>query len=243
MMKSIPELKKDFIKTMNKLSYSRHLWQTWQDFNELSAIAIQQSTHFTDDRGERYMSIVGRYEADEVKLLPHLFGITTAALEVQMCDFLGDIFQELELASKWHGQFFTPYPICKMMASMTLDTKPFAEGGIVSISEPACGGGAMLIAACDHLRENDINYQRQLKITAVDVDLTACHMAYIQLSLLGCNAVVVHGNTLSVEGWGHFETPMCRLFPIASPAIEVKLPAQRSITDFQLIELALSNRI
>ena len=134
-----------------------------------------------------------------------------------MCDFLGDIFQELELASKWHGQFFTPYPVCKMIASMTMhDLKLFESDKVVTISEPACGGGAMLIAACDHLLENGINYQRQLKITAMDVDLTACHMAYIQLSLLGCNAVIVHGNTLSLEEFSFFETPLSKLFPIHS---------------------------
>ena len=214
-MKSIPELKKDFISTMNKLSYSRHQWQVWQDFNEMAAISIAQSTNYTDEREAQYMRVVGRYESKEVQLIPQLLGITTAALELQMCDFLGDIFQELELASKWHGQFFTPYPVCKMMAAMTLhDMSPFESGKVVTISEPACGGGAMIIAACEHLRENGINYQRQLKITAMDVDLTACHMAYIQLSLLGCNAVVVHGNTLSLEERGHFETPLRRLFPV-----------------------------
>jgi type I restriction-modification system DNA methylase subunit len=214
-MKSIPELKKDFISTMNKLSYSRHKWQVWQDFNEMAAISIAQSTNYTDEREAQYMRVVGRYESKEVQLIPQLLGITTAALELQMCDFLGDIFQELELASKWHGQFFTPYPVCKMMAAMTLhDMSPFESGKVVTISEPACGGGAMIIAACEHLRDNGINYQRQLKITAADVDLTACYMAYIQLSLLGCNAVVVHGNTLSLEEWGHFETPLRRLFPV-----------------------------
>ena len=231
-MTSIPELKLDFIKTMNKLSYSRHKWEVWRDFTELAALAIQQSTHFTETREERYMSTVGRYEHDEVKLFPQLLGITTAALELGFSDFLGELFQELELASKWHGQFFTPYPICKMMASITLDTKPFVNGGVVSISEPACGGGAMIIAACEHLHEQNINYQRQLKITATDVDLTACHMAYIQLSLLGCNAVVVHGNTLSLEEWGHFVTPMARLFPIASKDIVVDMPAQRTLLNY-----------
>lgn len=234
MIKSIQELKTNFIRTMNKLSYSRHKWEVWRDFTELSAIAIQQSTLFTDDREERYMTIVGRYESDEVQLIPQLLGITTAALELQMCDFLGELFQELELSSKWHGQFFTPYPVCKMITSMTFtDLVDFGNGSVVSISEPACGGGAMLIAACEHLYENDINYQRQLKITAVDVDLTACHMAYIQLSLLGCNAVVVHGNTLSVEEWRHFETPMSGLFPITASNTKIaELPAQRSLMDF-----------
>jgi hypothetical protein len=37
--------------------------------------------------------------------------------------------------------------------------------------------------------------------------IRAVHMAYIQLSLLHVPAVVVHGNTLSLEEWGYWYTP------------------------------------
>ena len=37
-------------------------------------------------------------------------------------------------------------------------------------------------------------------------------MAYIQLSALGLQAVVRHGNTLSDEYWEHRPTPQLRLF-------------------------------
>lgn len=144
---------------------------------------------------------------------------------------------DLELGNKWKGQFFTPYCICKMMAQLTIPTfEMFDNGNVVTVSEPACGGGAMLIALCEHLRENDINYQRQVRITAVDVDMTSFHMAYIQLSLIGCNAVVVHGNTLSVEEFEAFRTPLFDIHPIAlgapSAPLEVELPSQRTLMEF-----------
>jgi hypothetical protein len=44
-------------------------------------------------------------------------------------------------------------------------------------------------------------------VTAVDVDEKAAHMAYIQLSLLGVPAIVIHGNTLSLQEWSHWYTP------------------------------------
>lgn len=40
----------------------------------------------------------------------------------------------------------------------------------------------------------------------------AFNMAYIQLSALGLQAVVRHGNTLSNEYWEHRPTPQLRLF-------------------------------
>jgi hypothetical protein len=43
--------------------------------------------------------------------------------------------------------------------------------------------------------------------TCIDIDATAAHMAYVQLSLLHIPAIVVHGNTLSMEQWGYWLTP------------------------------------
>ena len=37
-------------------------------------------------------------------------------------------------------------------------------------------------------------------------------MAYIQLSLYGIPAVVIHGNTLTMETWSHWYTP-CAAVP------------------------------
>lgn len=222
------QLKKDFIKILNGLSYSRHKWEVWRDFTSMSAMSIQQVFNKDDKIEERYMDISNNYDPAELNKMAELLAITVQALEMQMSDFLGEIFQELELASKWHGQFFTPYGICRMVAQTTFhDLTPFENGNTVTLSEPACGGGAMVIAACEYLREKGINYQTQLKITAVDVDLTACHMAYIQLSLLGCQAVVVHGNTLSLEEYGHFITPLSWL-PIPTTKTQPTIEASES---------------
>ena len=55
----------------------------------------------------------------------------------------------LGLANEWKGQFFTPYDICRAMAAMNLgeDLKSqIEEKGWVSVSDPACGAGALLLA-------------------------------------------------------------------------------------------------
>lgn len=43
-----------------------------------------------------------------------------------------------------------------------------------------------------------VNYQ-QTHVTAVGVDIRAVHMAYLQLSLLHVPAIIIHGNSLSLE--------------------------------------------
>jgi hypothetical protein len=238
-MRVIPEIKKDFIKTIESLSRTRHKWQAWSDFVEMAALSLAQAGNFDEEREASYMRIVDKYEPDEVQLFPKLLGMVTEALEVRYCDFMGEVFMELELGNKFKGQVFTPFPLCSLLARMTFKKELFEDGNIVTMNEPAVGGGAMVIAMCDHLMNERINFQKQLKITCQDVDYTAVCMCYIQLSLIGCNATVLHANTLSMEEWGSFQTPMARMFPIRSthelqPTIEriVELPQQKTLTEF-----------
>ncbi len=79
------------------------------------------------------------------------------------------------------------------------DLKRKIEGqGWVSVNDPACGAGALLVAFANECRRpgNDINYQTSVLFVAQDIDLVAGCMCYIQLSLLGCPGYVVIGDTL-----------------------------------------------
>lgn len=111
---------------------------------------------------------------------------------------LGDTYGQLELTNEGRGQFFTPYSVSRMMAQIALQdvADGVAEKGYITISDPACGGGAMLIAAAEVLKDAGINYQQQMHATGQDIDPTAVHMTYIQLSLLHVPAMVIQGDTL-----------------------------------------------
>jgi hypothetical protein len=87
----------------------------------LSAIAISNAIDVRPGvrvpREERYLAIVKRYSADELAVFPRAFGALTSALEDEPGDVLGHTFMALELGSRWAGQFFTPYSVCRMMAA------------------------------------------------------------------------------------------------------------------------------
>jgi len=119
-------------------------------------------------------------------------------------------FQELELTNKWTGQFFTPYDLCRFMAKMQISDdmrQVIAERGFIRANEPACGAGAMIIALCTEMKAAGINYQKALHFIAQDIDIRAVHMTYLQLSLLHCPAVIVHGNTPTLEERSRWYTP------------------------------------
>ncbi len=52
-----------------------------------------------------------------------------------------------------------------------------------------------------------MNYQQNLHVTAVDLDSTCVHAAYVQFSLLHIPATVIHGNTITLEEFSHWFTP------------------------------------
>lgn len=208
-MKASPR-HREFEKAIRAISRRWHVWQVFSDFCEMAAIAISNALRMDDELERRYMDIVGRYNHEEAAGLAQLLGIVTMALDDEPQDFLGEMFMKMELSDHWRGQFFTPYDLCRMMASLLIDDATIAKlggGGFVTMNEPSCGAGAMVIAKAQALLDRGVNYQQALHVTAVDVDPTAAHMTYIQLSLLHVPAYVVIGNTLTLEERRVFVTP------------------------------------
>ena len=204
--------RKALIKLIEANGRTHGHWQVFRDFVELSAIAISNAVDLArrEAREARYLEIVGKYERQEVERFPHMLGELVAELECGPADVLGQVFMEMDMGSKWHGQFFTPYHLCRVMAGMMVDDHMRSlidARGFIRANEPACGGGAMVIALAEEMHAAKINYQQHLHVVAQDLDLKAVHMAYVQLSLLHIPAVVIHGNTLALEERSHWLTP------------------------------------
>ena len=113
-------------------------------------------------------------------------------------DFLGELYMLCELGNDASGQFFTPYDVCRCMVEISGGSNPAAENaGFFSVSDPACGAGALLIAFANLCRRKNICYHDKVLFVAQDIDLTVGLMCYIQLSFLGCAGYVVIGNTIT----------------------------------------------
>ena len=206
--------RQNIVRLFQSMSYRHDTYKLFADFCELAALSLSNAADLAQREGReaRYLQIVKGYTREEVELFPRVLAEVTLGLEEGASDLLGAVFHDLELHNKYRGQFFTPFEICRMMASMIVGSKEdlrrlIEQRGYVTACEPACGAGAMVIALAETIRELGINYQRHLHVTAVDVDPKAAHMAYIQFSLLHIPAVVVVGNSLSLEEREHWYTP------------------------------------
>ncbi len=109
-------------------------------------------------------------------------------------DTLGRIYEEEALTNHYAGQFFTPEPICTMMAAMIVEQTDEP----ITICDPACGSGRFLIAT-QPLAPN-------ATFTGIDRDLTCVHMTALNMLVRNADAYIVHGNTLSMETFGGYIT-------------------------------------
>jgi len=224
-------MKSEFQKTIRQASRRHHLWDVFRDFVEMAAISLRNAFERNQDLEKRYLDIAGKYERDELEKICHLLGIVTIALEDRHGDFLGEVFQDLELANAATGQFFTPYDVSKLCARFTIDREKLRAGKRITVQEPACGSGGMVVALADAMIEDGFNPQQQLCAVGVDVDSRAVHMAYIQLSLLGIPAVLYVGNTLTMEMGSEWRTAGFWLRPFRigeDEAVEVLQVAEKS---------------
>ena len=195
----------EFAKVLQSMSSRFQTWELWSDFVTVFALALSQQLDPRDNRANMYNETISKYSQDELQKFVQLSCLVTKAFEENReQDYLGQLYMELELGNHWTGQFFTPYHVCKAMASMTASdcVAEIEEKGYITMNDCACGGGATLIAGTnvvyDALKkaESPLCYQDHVLVIAQDLSQTTALMCYIQLSLLGIAAVIKVGDSL-----------------------------------------------
>ena len=206
--------RKEFIKLLEKAAGRFGTWNVFSDFLQLAALSLSNSSDIYhimngekiwNEREENYLRIVNRYSENERKLFPQIFSELILELE-DACksryrDVLGEIFHEMEFHDKWKGQFFTPQSVSDMMGEIVLNDsaveEKIAQRGFITINEPCCGAGSIILGAMNAMKELGLNPCKQALIFATDIDLRCVCMCYIQLSFYGVPAVVTQKDALS----------------------------------------------
>lgn len=176
-------------------------YNIFSDWIQMCALSIQNScclvhNKLWNDREQLYVDTARKYSDSEMEQFARMFVLLGDALTDEMTDVLGQIYMEAGMGSKYTGQFFTPFHLSELCAKMSVDTDNLPATGKISLNEPSCGGGGMIIAACKVLHEAGFDFQRRLDVVAQDLDWKGVYMTYLQLSLIGCRALVVQGDTL-----------------------------------------------
>ena len=194
--------KKEIIKIITSMSGRYSPYNIFSDWVQMSALSIQNSLCMVHgkvwkDREQMYIDTARKYTEEELRQHAKMFVLLGDALTENLSDVLGEIYMEAGMGSKYTGQFFTPFHLSEQCARLSIDPERLPETGKITLHEPSCGGGGMIIAACKVLRDAGIDFQRRLDVLAQDLDWKGVYMTYVQLSLIGCRAVVVQGDTLA----------------------------------------------
>lgn len=215
------------IKGLKTLGSRHSLWSVFEDWLKVCAISISNSVDWNhrEEREQQYLETINKYTPDEQKILVETFSELVVALEREHTksgptDLLGKVFHSLELHNKYHGQFFTPFHICEFMGHVALGdggeagnavSGALSQKGYVSVCEPCVGSGGMVLGFASAMYREKLNYCEQMVAYCCDIDIKCVYMAYLQLSLYGIPAVIIHGNSLTLEEWSQWYTPVYML--------------------------------
>ncbi|WP_409160612.1 ArdC-like ssDNA-binding domain-containing protein [Pectobacterium sp. B2J-2] len=205
-----------FIRQFGEIAPHESRWTVFSDFMHMSAAALHNRCHFVQDIEDDYLRRIRRYDKADQLRFPMLFNTLVDGMEFSASDFLGSVFMELGFGDRHRGQYFTPYSVSYMMAKMQLaDGLPAlacGERDFITVSDPASGAGGMIIAMAHAMLEAGFNPQRQMMAVCVDIDPLAAMMTYVQLALSGIPAMVLVGNSLSMEFRQTWRTPFWLMF-------------------------------
>lgn len=203
---------KAVMKALEDLRYHGDLQTIFRDCIHAIALrcAVKTDPYRNAERLAEYTRTCDKYKKDEelfTKLIASICEMLAARAE-HFGDHLGHIYMQLAPKGNHIGQFFTPYHISRLMAQINLgDAKAVIESkGQITVNDPCCGAGGMLVAACDYLNEQKINYTQHAVLYGNDIDLSCVEMSYLQLAFIGASAVIEHKCTFTQEQMDCYKT-------------------------------------
>lgn len=207
------DYKKEIIKMLSHLGYKHGVFKVFEDLICMMACSISNTmdaVHY-EERENTYVKLMSYYSPEERKQFDDLSNLIIAALDLTKysADLLGEIYHELHLHNEHNDNYFTSINISHLMPDIVIfDKDIIKKRGYISTRVYSCGSGATLIGTANSLYRKKFNPNFNMCCLAVDNDFICVLMTYIQLSLLGIPAVVIHGDSLARKEYARFYTPM-----------------------------------
>ena len=200
---------KDFLDVFNGIAPNKHRYTVFTDFVTMMAISLHNAVCKDEALEAEYLRCIKGYQREDQLLFPKLLAIFVEISEGEPYDHFGQLFMALGFSEDRKGQFFTPPELAEMMARMTMTDvlKMLEQKAFVTVNEPACGAGSMLLASVKVLMKAGYNPANVLWIQAVDIDRVSALMCYIQLTLWHVPAEIIVGNALTLECRERWYTP------------------------------------
>ena len=215
--------KNQFAETLHVIARRFSLFTVFDDFLTMSIAAVTQNLHTKKSWYEdEYLETIAKYKDSELRHeFPKAFAYLITEMEERVGsssgnDVLGE-FYEQHISNGRNGEFFTPYPICQFMASITnakTEEIDEEEKRSLKILDPACGSGRMLLAS---YQVNGTGHEYY----GIDINRTCAKMTALNLFFNGVwNSEVLCANALLRNDF--VISYRISLFPLGIFKIEVK---------------------
>lgn len=162
------------------------------DFCRMAACAVSVLA-----REDEYLKIAAGYSRDELSEFSQSLALLVQEMESKpFTDVLGPFYLEVAAHSskQARGEFYTPPELSKLIARMTVDVEAVkASGKPITISDPACGSGGMILALAELFAPDSVDL---LRVTCQDINPVAADMCYLNTTLWGIPCNVLLGNSL-----------------------------------------------
>ncbi len=94
------------VKLLEQLNGKYSTWELWNDFITMTACAYANvaPNPKREEREKMYLQIAAKYTAGELDTFAEILAEVVKGMEADPAqDFLGELFMQLGLGSKWHG--------------------------------------------------------------------------------------------------------------------------------------------
>ncbi|WP_226006040.1 N-6 DNA methylase [Natrinema salinisoli] len=185
----------DALTAIEQQRYSRH--NVFDDWLDLMLYALQR-------RDDPYLEIVEQYDNDrpegnrEIDYFTEAFAQLQQGMAATDADLLGVIYEAYGQSSDAFGQYFTPHNVSDAMAAMNLDdvdSTQYSQDDPLTVADPACGSGRMLISAAQAIPDD----VEAAVFYGQDKDPMCGKMTALNLCLFNVDGYAVLGDSLRVE--------------------------------------------
>jgi type I restriction-modification system DNA methylase subunit len=176
-------------KPLLELSRSQSIWTVFNDFLDFSLLFIRWWKNEAADYEALDKKYPHKHQAELMAEAYLAMGEIANHGGSGFKDPFGD-FYEAHLSNARTGQFFTPEPVCDLIASMQIGTDVPENA---TINDPCCGSGRLLLAAA--------KINRKARFYAADVDPTCCKMTVLNFLINTMRGEVSWMNSLTQEHW------------------------------------------
>lgn len=193
--------------------------KVFQDMVESIVLALRNQSEpdaLRPAREKRWEEIRDYHGQDVIDVYANVLAELVLEAGKRDGDLLGEIYMNLgykgrSLGSGALGQYFTPWHVSALMASMTSSpafiSETISKQGQYRMLEPACGSGGMVVASAMAFKNAGFDLSRQYYAEATDCDRVCVHMTYIACTIYGIPAKIIHGDTIRQEVWEEIPTP------------------------------------